>query len=622
METGNPIGFGLFLGGDSTDGRFERLDPTTGAATTMAAFGAGHGCYAVAPEGADVLVGTHDGRVELFTVDGWHGPTAPKRTCLREGGAAVESASLAGDVAAVADADGVHGWTSGARGRWKFAMRWETGRQRFCALRIVNKRLWGLSSEGLLACWTLDRSRPELTVPVPSPPKKTALVHLVYLPPTQALVWPARGGLLALYEMDSGETVTVAAHEGSFYALFSDGDTLWTVGRHDGCAKRWPLGAGQPERVWDAPPDVTAGAFLPGDEDLVLLLDGAGAATAYRFEATSLAPVSTVASSTPYRAVAGLDPARLKAARGHLERARIEGWVRAIQQGRLPEGFACRDDVLEAITARGWGHVALELQADAIRANGGAVGSAWVEELDLRIRQAGYFDGRRGPSLAMIGCLRRLAELYEALLQWPRAWDCHRRLEALEAAVPEALAQVGRVREALAQDGIVAVPGERVSLDDLAAGSRVAGTPIAGLVSVARSQAIPCWGVALTPEIVWKEVETGEPQDRTVHAADVLWVEETTSCTHRTLCLFKPGGPPGIRLGVACAFPDGATELRVHAVAGVTACRGSADAGAEAMGELNDFVASPEAEAWVQRAFGTLVRAVGRAVNRKIKLEY
>ncbi|MCC6694873.1 MAG: hypothetical protein IT365_04490 [Candidatus Hydrogenedentes bacterium] len=621
MQAINPDECFILMGGGSQLGRLERLDPATGSLSTAAEYGRGHGCYALDRRNNQETIGTRGGRVDLFTLGGLGRDAAQAGRCLRLTGQAVEAVAIGEDLIAAADMSGVYVWRNTAAGIAQPPVRLETGLSPICALVALREGLWGLARDGSLLNWMVDRTKPIATIAAPRPPRKTALVRLIASPDEASLSWPARGGLLATYNLHTGTISAVPAHEGSFYVLLPQEETLLTVGRHDRRVKQWLTVANRPLHVWEGPPDVTAGTFLPGIEEGLLLLDGTGRATAYRFESQALSPMYTVDSATPFRSVAGQDRASLQAYREALRRAEVEGFAAAIESGHLPDGFSTFDDVVERMVALGYGHVALELQADLIRSRGTDTGAAWVEELSVRVRQAEYLDDR-APTAATLNFLQRQAELHEALFQFGPALECRRRLEALEAGNAGDLRKVEMLCEAEAEGRLTVVPGEKLTLADVVAGSEVVGQSVRSFISVTRLQPILTHHVAVTAEEVMRELDVDGLGRLELHAREWMWFHEGACRTSMTLCMVELDPSSGIRRAVACPFPAVADDVRAHVVVSVTPGDQTVCPEAKAMRAVLDAIHSSEFASWAGRCFKALIWAVGRAVNAKRTFRY
>lgn len=607
----------ILMGGGSQLGRLERLDPLTGSLTTVGEYGQKQGCYAMDRRDNQVVTGMRGGRIDLSRFDGSRHETR----CLRATGQAVESVVIGGGLVAAADPAGVYVWRNTAVGIARPPERLETGEAPICALAMLGERLWGLGRNGALLQWTFGSPVPIEVIEAAPLPRKTALVRLVVSPDGASLLWPARDGLLTTYNIHTCELSERPAHQGSFYVVLPEEETFLTVGRHDRCVKQWSTAADQPIRVWGGPPDVTAATLLPGIDEGILLLDGGGGATAYRFDTKLLVPVYTVDSATPFRSVAGQDRASLRVCRETLRRSEMERLSAAVDSGHLPDGFRTLDDVVERMTEWGYGHVALEVQANQIRSRDSDTGAAWVKELSVRVRQMEYLEDRP-PTSATLTLLQRKAELHEALFQFGPALECRRRLEALEAGNAGDLKKVEMLCEAESAGRLTVVPGEEITLADVVAGSEVVGQSVRSFISVTRLQPILTHHVAVTAEEVMRELDVDGLGCLELHAREWMWFHEGACRTSLTLCMVEPDPSSGICRAVACPFPAVGEDVRAHVVVGVTPGDQTVCPEAKAMHAVFDAAHSPEFASWAGRCFKALIWAVGRAVNAKRTFRY
>jgi len=209
----------------------------------------------------------------------------------------------------------------------------ETGEGVICTLlKLDENNLVGLSSQGELIGWTLPDAEIVKSVALLPPPILRALVHMAYWPAAHSMVFPGRGGILVLYDLETGEVRTQAAHEGDFYALFILNDDLATMGMKDCRFKLWKAESlDEPFMEFKVPTGVVSARNAGVDQDKIVLVTENGEAGIYSLENSALRFINKLTGSD-YRAIWGPNSQEFEELRFRERASRVEQLIYEIQE--------------------------------------------------------------------------------------------------------------------------------------------------------------------------------------------------------------------------------------------------------------------------------------------------
>ena len=210
-----------------------------GEVSRLLGFSKGQSIYTIdrSPDANSLALGTRAGQI-LVISDPWRGNGAKVDSLIQ--GAPVLSCCWCGDgrLAASDLAGRVLLWKLDEPANPVFL---DSRKQVICALcKLDNDMVAGLSLGGSICIWRLNKSKPVFCLASQPPPPKFALVTLEYQARSNELVHPGRDGALISLQLDGGNSRTLDAHRGIFYA-FSLAENAWiTAGLEDRKLKVWP----------------------------------------------------------------------------------------------------------------------------------------------------------------------------------------------------------------------------------------------------------------------------------------------------------------------------------------------------------------------------------------------
>ena len=159
-----------------------------------------------------------------------------------------------------------------------------TGDGAVCALfRADDGLLAGISMAGELVVWDLMQSDIIRVLDIPTPPALSALIKPIYWRARNSWAWPGKDGVVVLYQCSQNKITTMNAHTGDVYAMAVCNDELLTIGRTDGCMKRWQANSDKPVASFKAPKGVISASIWGGQDFRMLLINDLGKAGIYSF---------------------------------------------------------------------------------------------------------------------------------------------------------------------------------------------------------------------------------------------------------------------------------------------------------------------------------------------------
>ena len=385
-----------------------------------------------------IVAGTRGGTIEVFSWDACGpGISSPPRQSLYQAAPVLEVCLAARGRLVAADAAGrCLCWRLDASEASPVPL--DTKGHQVCAmLRLDEGLLLGLSGRGTLLRWEVGQGALIERIKGPAPPARLSLVRLVHWPAANVVVYPVRGGKLAMWDIDGGKVSTRRAHDRDFYAMIPQRDRLLTVGKDDSRCVAWSDREGQAAAAYDAPSGVVSGVSVPWRDSELILVRENGQAGRYAIEDGAIRQVCSY-PSLELRVASGPSESdvRRRAERSRLEQARrLQEEIRSrIESGRT-DGI---DAKYRQLSELGFGGVCLGLKAQQAQHEGDM-----PKELAIRRELAARLDPAE--PLATRSLLR-FADLLVASWQLARAMDVYSQLAETDptaappAWVPEAQA--------------------------------------------------------------------------------------------------------------------------------------------------------------------------------------
>ena len=611
------------LGGGGAEPRVECFDGLSGDTRVLLPLCKGQTPYAMAPssDGTSVAVGTRAGQVYLLRKEE---PCKANRAPLFSQGAPILAMSFVGNEKLAA---------SDAAGR---CMLWNTGRPNeaprvfcrnavLCALQRRNGRLAGLCEDGRIFSWPLPigltPETPE-TVKAAPPTRPLALIQLVPWPEHQTLVYPGEDGNLVFYECGSGSVTGVPAHDRSFIAITVCDDALVTIGRNDGCLKRWEPSGRTVARTFPAPMGIVCACAVPGNGDCLLLIDERGSGRVYGFNESDLV-LRQELPGTDYRVAAGPGPAAILAHRRlqrQSEASRLSAEIESHLRRNDLEGAELLTQQLERLG--GFGHVVL-----AARAHAAAVREDVIEELGLRHELAGALPD--APALSPL--LERYASVLERLWCYAEAADVLDRISGLGfpgKSLLERRLQAERFAAASSGNDFIIVPDELATVPVLMKAAILLSKPIRGRYALTKPRSKTCHGARIEPmALVSKYHAMGDEEEGSSRLSAVCekfyWLTRTVGPREEETTIFASSEPDTRGLELACRLRPTGTDtcLEVSAVFNADKFGGIPsveERNRTCLAACEALKASESAKTWLEHTYGQALEAVGRLANEQM----
>ena len=231
----------ILLGSGGTNPRVDMIDPS-GHHETITVGPHGHSIYSldVCPETASLAFGTRTGLIHILpdALNPMSDRGSPRSICLYQGAPVLSICWVGRNLLFASDLSGrVLLWDLTDKENPEVL---PTKRSTVCAFcRLPQNKIAGLCSNGELLIWSTPELRPIQTHSLLSPPSKLAIVHLCYWPLAEALIYPAKGGVMAGFTLENAMTWELQAHDDEFYAFCIHDGMLITGGLSDRCIKIW-----------------------------------------------------------------------------------------------------------------------------------------------------------------------------------------------------------------------------------------------------------------------------------------------------------------------------------------------------------------------------------------------
>jgi hypothetical protein len=235
--------------------------------------------------------------------------------------------------------------------------------------KLDNETLAGLSSSGELHLWHLSDQQLLRIIKGPSPPPMKALIHMVYWPGRQALVWPAQEGRLALFDPKTEQIVQIDAHRGDFYAISAQGNNLITTGMKDGRLKIWVADAEEAVQDHDVPTGIISMAIMRTKNTNALLVGKKGAAILYSIEKEKLQFIREIPGKD-YRTVKSHPWETIQIYYDRQRSMEVKNILAEIQTSTGRVGMEVINGLHSQLIDLGYEHVSLGIRADQANQRG------------------------------------------------------------------------------------------------------------------------------------------------------------------------------------------------------------------------------------------------------------
>lgn len=516
----------LGLGGESPG--LAAYDVESDGTESILSLPPGHSVYAVgiSPDGGRVVAGTKAGYLHLPadspSIDE---PHADRMGSLLQGAA----------VLSVCFVDDMHLAASDIAGRcllWNLSdlarpvsLPVPRGGIVHGLFRLDGRSLAGLSTLGRIILWDWSRETVAQEIEAPHTPPILALVRPVYWSAANCWAWPARGGALTLFEWPDARCRRLKGHDGDFYGMSVAGRDLLTVGRTDGCLRRWTPSSKGPAESLTVPRGLISSATWQNGERRLVLVDEAGSAGVYSHHGDTIQRIRWLPGSS-FRLAVGPDPVALSSHTRH----RVEGVARTLVadiREQYAKGHLEDVDRLHGELRRiGYGHIGWALQAEEARRRDDMAG-------ELRA-YAGLLSLVPGDGAGLADSLARYARLLERIWQIKEAYAVWQRLHEIrsrEAESAEALARLGSYIETVESHECVVACTDPLSV--LVESAMVLHRPFMGrYVLGTAGPSVRCHGVISLTDVLerYQQVRGTAYEDAlpVAEAKQFVWLSEST----------------------------------------------------------------------------------------------
>ena len=298
-------------------------------------------------------------------------------------------------------------------------------RNAVCALsRFGEQFVAGLSISGEILILDLAELRVVKTIAAPSPPRWSALVHLIDWRKAEGLVYSASDGDLVFIRQASEDLARVKAHEGPFYAATVYDDHLLTFGFHDAVLRKWNPASLTIDEEFPIPRGVIAAAIATDGSPKLVLVCQDGGAGVFDFESSRLCQCQPLPNNA-YRCAIGpswIEIVEEQEPRRHVE---VDALVDQIRHASFPEPSDDRDNRHTRLTQLGYEHVSLALHAERARSQ-----EDLADELRSYHKLVRLVDTQPRAAQRSLG---RYAKLLERFGQFKDAMRWYKRMGAWDA---------------------------------------------------------------------------------------------------------------------------------------------------------------------------------------------
>ena len=336
----------------------------------------------------------------------------------------------------------------------------QTGKGSICALNEINHGiLVGLSTRGELFLWEMPKGTVLQTAQVPPPPRKGAGVSLTHWLAAGALVYPAAGGELVLYDPRTGRTRTRPAHRGEFYAVCNLAETLITAGLNDHRLVGWLSDDPSPFFEIAIDQEIISLAVLNDEQKWLLLIDTQGNATVRQLTGERLVSEAII-GGTDYRLAVGPSPEDLAAFRAQKRDAEIQGLLREANDRIENEEYQDLEAIYDRLETLGRTREVLEMKVREAERKHDPVG-----ELRARTELTDHL----ADSPDALAHLRELAALLRRLWQFEEAELIDDRIASRkpDCLAPGMAGHAHQYRDPFNSRDCVLVPNDDTDLETL-----------------------------------------------------------------------------------------------------------------------------------------------------------
>lgn len=314
-----------------------------------------------------------------------------------------------------------------------------TGSGMVCSLfQLHDGSLAGISSEREFHIWNWSQNEIVRTLEIPKLPALSALVKPVYWRKAESWVWPGRGGDIVLYSTARDDIRTIRAHAGDVYAVMVSGDELLTIGRTDGCLKRWGANSDKPLGRCEAPHGVISAAIWGDREFKVLLIKDFGRAAVYSFTDGQLDLIRWLAGQN-YRVVFGPDVEKYQSELRQKRSLHISELAAQIKDKIRRRDYGGFDCLHQQLVELGCKDISLELRAEEARSKDDIV----VELKSFKELTESIPENENRTKSSRL----RYGQLLEKVWQLGTAYNMYERLSEIYPADQGCLANVKRLGE-------------------------------------------------------------------------------------------------------------------------------------------------------------------------------
>jgi hypothetical protein len=292
-----------------------------------------------------------------------------------------------------------------------------------CALVSWDQYLLGLTMEGEILAWALDSGDVSTIGRGARPPAKGALVRLIAVPETNAIVYPAEDGDICVFRPGTANGELLPCHDGEFYAMARARKFLITAGCHDKSVKFWDLDLEQHGPSLSTDRASIAVAAEGGREgDRIFLVDEHGCLRVCAVEEAKLRATREFGPRA-YRTVICSKTTISSKAR----RERVRSIAKEIRE-KIGTGEREGIEQLHSqLCGLGFESISLELRAEQAQYDGDI-----PRELHARKKQAHLLPDEPGS----VDSLASYASLCQQVWQLEEAWQQYRRINEIAPSAP------------------------------------------------------------------------------------------------------------------------------------------------------------------------------------------
>ncbi len=618
MRVGSLTEGNMFLGAGGRTPRVDILGDDAAQVETLLELPEGHSAYAidVSPDGTSIAVGTKEGDLYIVSFADDSDRAQDQYVAKLIQGAPILSACFV---------DNTQVAVSDVAGR---CLLWNIHQNEPLRVLVVeegvvctllgldHESLVGLSSQGELTFWNFPDTEVTHTVKGVAPPGKSALVNMLHWPGENSLVFPGKGGILVLFELDTEKHQKIAAHEGDFYSLGLLDDHLMTIGMKDGRLKLWEAGSmKEPVIELRAPKGIISAALIDPLQKMIILVNDRGEASIYQIEKNKMNLKNKLAGGD-YRIAWGFPFEELKAL--HI-RQREEQAIRIseeIKEKINNNDTECIEELHSQLVDIGYEHISLELRAEQAGCEEDIVTEMKFRGELVQILPSG--------NPAVCRSFEQYASLLEHTWQLEEAHEMYRKIHEIDPRhrVAERLEELKRY--------IKAMQGEKWVLEadtpirHIIEAADVLGKPFIGRYLLKAFKPWPCKRISIN-EIV-KKYAAGCADHSNLPPANVerlLWLTRRNVEKVRIITFGNGAGEPvkGLQFGLKLRSDDAGTIAIFMALFDARNIKPNAPVEShnrEVQEALEKIIEDPLVKSWLKKMFRAVNNTLGRLNNEHI----